>query len=81
MNPVFCEQQSRNNSRLLLSGLASPFPIRAWVVSLLEQGFLIRKTYNEPDISSEVRFGTTILQPPLLTYQALSVPTLIYFQT
>lgn len=32
-------------------------------------------------MNREVRFGTTILQPPLLTYQALSVPTLIYFQT
>jgi len=26
VNPVFFEQQSRNHSRLLLSGLASPFP-------------------------------------------------------
>lgn len=36
---------------------------------------------NRISPQSEVRFGTTILQPPLLTYQALSVPTLIYFQT
>lgn len=32
-------------------------------------------------VASEVGFGITILQPLLLTYQALSVPTLIYFQT
>ena len=32
---------------------------------------------SEPDIP-EVGFGITILQPLLLTYQALSVPTLIY---
>lgn len=36
---------------------------------------------SELDIpcASEVGFGTTILQPLLLTYQALSVPTLINF--
>ena len=75
------------------------------MVSLLEEGFLIRKPMkSEPDIpskktdaltrngfrasalnpllvASEVGFGITILQPLLLTYQALSVPTLIYFQT
>ena len=32
-------------------------------------------------VASEFGFGITIIQPLLLTYQALSVPTLIYFQT
>jgi hypothetical protein len=33
VNPVFFEQQSRNHSRLLLSGLVSPFPLLSGLVS------------------------------------------------
>lgn len=48
--------------------------------ALTRNGFCA-STLNPLLVASEVGFGITILQPFLLTYQALSVPTLIYFQT